>query len=351
MIRLFVLLAALAVFVSAALATPPIAVVNDAAIMSDTKPSKLSEYGFFADSGAQKPLPAVQPYELNSPLFSDYALKQRFAYIPVGQKAEIGDNGRLIFPVGSALIKHFGYENGDDGQFKLIETRVLLRRSDGWVALPYIWDEDGGDATLKVAGRRVPVTFTDPSGNVQNISYAVPNMNQCKGCHALSGEIEPIGPKLRNMDDGTQNGEWMDRGWLDKDMAVFEMMPDYSDKKFGLNDRARAYLDINCAHCHNRVGPASNSGLFLGFEETDKTALGIGKRPVAAGRGSGGREFSIAPGNPDASIMIYRMRSTDPGIAMPELGRALPHTEGLALIREWIKAMDADGTIAAESVD
>ncbi len=348
MTRLLVLAAATLVFMGAAIATPSLR-VNDAVIMGDSKPQQLSEFGFFADSVAQNPVATVQPYTLNAPLFSDYALKRRFAYIPAGQQATIGENGRLIFPVGSALIKHFGYENGDGRAFKLIETRVLLHRADGWVALPYIWDDDGADATLKLAGKRVPVTFTDSAGQVRAISYAVPNMNQCKGCHALNDAIMPIGPKLRNMDDGQQIGAWTARGWLPRDLAAFKTMPDYDDTKFPVDLRARAYLDINCAHCHNRAGPASNSGLFLGYEEQDPVALGIGKRPVAAGRGSGGHDFAIAPGNPDASILFHRMRSTDPGVAMPELSRSLPHTEGLALIRAWIARMDAAGHTDTES--
>jgi hypothetical protein len=103
--------------------------------------------------------------------------------------------------------------------------------------------------------------------------------------------------------------------------------------------RARAYLEINCAHCHNPAGAAANSGLFLDRRQSDPVALGIGKRPVAAGRGSGGRDFAIAPGDPDASILVYRMESTDPGIAMPELGRATVHVEGVKLLREWIATM------------
>ncbi len=349
--RLFALLTACGVLVSAALTAQPVPKVNDALIVGDTLPRKLSDFGFFTDSAAKQPASMVQPYKLNSPLFTDYARKFRYAYIPAGGRVETGDNGRLLFPVGSALIKSFGYDDPDGDGVRLLETRVLLHRADGWIALPYVWDADAKDATLKVAGRRMPVSFTDPSGAKRDISYAVPNKNQCKGCHELGGKLVPIGPKLRNMDDGVQIGIWQDRGWLDKDMAVFAMMPGYSDKKFSLNDRARAYLDINCAHCHTHNGPASNSGLFLGFEETGKVALGIGKRPVAAGRGSGGREFAIAPGDADASIFTYRMDSTDPGIAMPELGRSIIHDEGVALIREWISAMDANGTIDTESDD
>ena len=61
---------------------------------------------------------------------------------------------------------------------------------------------------------------------------------------------------------------------------------------------------------------------------------------MAAGRGSGSHDFDIAPGDPDGSIMIYRLDSLEPGISMPEVGRTLVHREGVTLLRQWIAEMD-----------
>src|SRR5690606_980744 len=131
-------------------------------------------------------------------------------------------------------------------------------------------------------GTRLPVRWTDAAGKSREISYAVPNQNQCKECHALAGAVTPIGPKARNLPGGA--------------------LPVWDDARTGsLDARARAYLDVNCGHCHNPQGSASNSGLFLTWEERDPVARGIGKRPVAAGRGSGGLDLDIAPGHPDRS--------------------------------------------------
>jgi hypothetical protein len=106
-----------------------------------------------------------------------------------------------------------------------------------------------------------------------------------------------------------------------------------------LDDRAKQYLKVNCGHCHAPQGSASNSGLFLDASARSPVALGIGKRPVAAGRASGDLDFIIAPGRPDQSILVARMESTDPGIAMPELGRSTVHKESVGLLRDWIAAM------------
>jgi hypothetical protein len=103
--------------------------------------------------------------------------------------------------------------------------------------------------------------------------------------------------------------------------------------------RARSYLDVNCGHCHNPHGAADTSGLFLYAGETSARRLGVCKPPIAAGRGTGGRHVSVMPGKPGESILIYRVGDTDPGIMMPELGRATVHEEGLALLRRWVESL------------
>jgi uncharacterized repeat protein (TIGR03806 family) len=329
------LAAATLLFLTALAARPD--AVNDAAITGEGYAPRLSDYGFFADLAKQTPASRVAGYDLETPLFSDYAEKRRFIYVPPGAKARYDGEAAFDFPMGSALIKTFGYQQA--GSFKPLETRLLLRRASGWVAVPYVWNAEGTDAVLKRAGTRIPVTFTDPSGAAQHISYAVPNQNQCKDCHSLGGAIAPIGTKARYLNHRDQLQMLAKAGLLDRAPADAPRIARWDDSAAPLDARARAYLEINCAHCHNPAGAASNSGLFLGWRETNPVTLGIGKRPVAAGRGSGGHDFAIAPGDPDASILIHRMESTDPGIAMPELGRATVHKEGVALLRDWIAAM------------
>jgi len=322
--------AALLLAGAAVAAATPSGGVRDAAVTGAAFPATLAEFGFFADAGAAKPAAGVVPYRLNTALWSDGADKHRFLYLPLGVKAVAKGEGLLDLPVGAALIKTFAF-----GARK-IETRVLLHREDGWVALPYKWNEAQTEARLVLAGARVPLTT--PAG--QAISYAVPNKNQCKECHSLNDTLVPIGPKALNM---VPVGQDAARHFTNP-AALKPTMPRWDDAATGtLDQRARAYLDINCAHCHNPAGSASNSGLFLGWDVTNTRAVGIGKRPVAAGRGSGGHDFAIAPGHPDASIMIYRLESTEPGVAMPELGRSTVHREGADLLRQWIAAMPKGG--------
>lgn len=310
------------------------AAVDQTALMAK-KPAKwLSAYGLFVDGPAQIPAAGVTPYDLATPLFSDHAEKLRFVWTP--SPAAYDADEAFGFPVGSVLIKTFAYPEGAG----LIETRLLIRQNTGWKAWPYVWDAETGDARLKLAGARFDVEHDG-----QTISYRVPNANQCKGCHKRGDAITPIGPKARNLNhdfdygDGLRNqlSEWIALGHLD----AAPTPPVSADWQAGdLDARARAYLDVNCAHCHRRDGPASNSGLFLTYGEDERAAWGYRKRPVAAGLGSGGLDFDIAPGDPDASIMVYRMKSLEPGVMMPELGRSLPHAAGVDLISDWIAGLE-----------
>lgn len=337
--RAFLAMAAL-VFASAAIARAPAPRVNDALILAPGNPPLLSEFGFFTDMQTRAPAARLFAYRLNTPLFSDYAEKQRYIYVPGGKVAHYDPAAVLALPIGSVLIKTFGY--GTDAAFKPIETRVLLHRESGWVALPYLWNADLSDAVLKRAGARVPITVTDPTGKAHAISYAVPNQNQCKECHGLSGAVTSIGPTVRNLNDGRQLQAMLTSGMLDRLPSDAPRLAKWDDEAAPLDDRARAYLEVNCAHCHRPEGSASNSGLFLGTWVDNRVARGLGKRPVAAGRGAGHGEFAVDPGHAERSILLYRMRSTEPGVAMPELSRTLVHHEAIDLMTRWIDAMPAE---------
>jgi uncharacterized repeat protein (TIGR03806 family) len=314
------------------------ATVSETAIVSPDDPPLLSSFGFF-NGGPQRPSSALLPYALRTPLFSDYSEKQRFLYLPAGKSYTVDTEGRLQFPVGSALIKSFGYHDAA-GKLQIIETRLLLHRAEGWVALPYVWKADGSDAELKIGGARKSVQFAKPDRTQMSISYAVPNKNQCKQCHSTNDVVTPIGPVWQNLSFETVAAEkaFAARGLLPKALPSTEAK--WNDANSGsLEARAMAYLRVNCGHCHKPTGAASNSGLFYDDHARTLASLGIGKRPVAAGRGSGNFDFVIDPGHPERSILIHRMRSVDPGIAMPELGRATAHDEGIKLLEEWIAAM------------
>ncbi len=313
---------------------------------------KLSEYGFFSGKMAlQVPQAGVQPYQLNTPLFSDYAEKLRFVYLPPGTAAQYHPTEVLDFPAGTVLIKTFYYpidfRQPGKGR-RLIETRLLINEGEAWQALTYVWNDDQTEALLEVAGDTKKVAWINPEGKKQQLDYQIPNVNQCKGCHNMDEQLRPIGPTARQLNGSLDHGpanqlaHWQAQRLLQglPDLAQVPRAPVWDNARTGsLAERARAYLDINCAHCHRSTGPAKTSGLLLDWQEQNPTKLGIFKTPVAAGKGSGNLQYDIVPQKPEASILLYRLHSTDPGERMPELGRQLVHREGMALIKEWIKSL------------
>lgn len=340
-------------------------------------PQTLSEWGQVGVVGDRFVVAdGVQPYDLASPLFTDYAHKIRTVWMPAGAPAQYSDDAVFEFPVGTVITKTFYYpvhDKGADGlvlkvgdtssevvagshkldALKLIETRLLVRRAQGWVALPYRWNEDQTDAELMRTGDIVPLTLMDDDSEEIAFNYIVPNANQCASCHAPDSNdrvLEPIGPKARHLNkafaygapEANQLALWQKEGLL-QGLPSFDRVPknvNWVDQQHPLEQRARSYLDINCSHCHSPVGPADTSGLHLGPETVHGPALGICKPPIAAGRGTGHRRFDIVPGRPDESILVYRTASTVADIMMPEIGRSLSHTEGTALLASWIEGLE-----------
>lgn len=316
---------------------------------------KLSQYNFF--KGKLKdllPNENVLPYDLITALFTDYAYKSRFVWMPEGTSAKYEKDEVVDFPVGTVLIKNFYYPNDfrDESKGrKIIETRLLVKREDKWDALDYVWNDAQTDAELNIVGDSKKVSYIDHDGSTKHIDYSVPNKNQCKNCHNLKNVQMPIGPKVRylnkefNYVDGKKNqlDKWTEVGYLTgyhKDENLTNKIADAFDEKSGtLEERAKSYLEINCAHCHRREGSANTSGLFLLLSEKDPESWGVMKSPVAAGSASGNNLYDVVPGKPDESILVYRMTDNNPEIRMPELGRSVQHKEAVALVRKWIAEM------------
>jgi uncharacterized repeat protein (TIGR03806 family) len=319
--------------------------------LAEPFPSQLSSWRLFkVDGGKLRPNQGVVPYELNTPLFSDYADKSRHVWMPANTAATYNRDEVFDFPVGTIISKTFAFpDEHDASKQRLVETRILVRGKERWFALPYVWNQPQTEARLELVASPVDITFKDPGGTSHKISYSIPNANECAQCHERNKVLQPIGPKARNLNrdlayaDGTTNqiAYWTMIGYL-KGAPSPDQTPKaaiWNDPSSGsLEARARAYLDNNCAHCHRAGGVAGYTGMLLDHNETDLRRLGFFKPPNSAGY-TGGRPFDIVPGDPAASILLYRMESTRPKEMMPEIGRAIPHQEGIALVREWLSSL------------
>jgi uncharacterized repeat protein (TIGR03806 family) len=351
-------------------------------MLHDTDPQVLSAWNLMLSDGEQLLLgDGVTPYQLNATLFTDYAHKLRTVSLPAGTQATEQADGSLDFPLGTVISKTFYYpravgavrqvvdpgseldmtlgQNGglDLSQVKLIETRLLVRRTSGWVGLPYVWNAEQTQASLEVTGDIKMLTLVnDEAASSIEFPYIVPDQNQCAGCHSTdtaSKQINPIGPKLANLNrdvDATmpdlsrglnQLDRWQELGILKLNGTTDEQprIAAWQDETQDLNDRARSYLDSNCGHCHSSTGAGDTSGLYLDIGTTNPVRLGECKLPIAAGQGTGGHRYAIVPGEPEHSILVYRMQTRDPGAMMPELGRSLVHTQGVQLISDWVASL------------
>jgi uncharacterized repeat protein (TIGR03806 family) len=192
-------------------------------VAKESPPEVLSEWHLFEiDAGMLQPTRDGVVYELNTPLFSDYAHKLRAVHVPAGTAIRSGEHD-LQFPVGTIITKTFYYPRAEGAtkgaiavrkvltqapgasldldRVRLLETRLLINTSSGWVALPYVWNAEQTEATLALAGDTLSLELVSDQGR-QPFAYLVPDTNQCAGCHALeqhSQKIEPIGVRARHL--------------------------------------------------------------------------------------------------------------------------------------------------------
>lgn len=328
-------------------------------------PSRLSDWGLFTlDRNALTPAEETLVFRPANILFSDYAQKLRTLWIPAGRQARL-EAGDIEYPVGTVLSKTFYYPTNAAGDpvlsdeimadsvsltdNRLMETRLLVRRESGWDAFPYVWNEEETEAFLRVAGTSEALSLQTGNGQ-EDFLYFVPNENQCSGCHVTDhpdGDMRPLGAVSRQLsykryqpDDGDLEMEihgLVERGWLEAAPLRLETTSYLGDGD--LETRALEYLNINCGHCHNPNGAADTSNLILNGDHGQLVNMGVCKPPVAAGGGAGNRLYSIVPGQPEQSILLYRMESREPDEMMPELGRSLVHREGIELLGDWIEQL------------
>ena len=361
---------------------------------------RLDQYGLFADPEEPRKNPNGfgVPFDLNTILFSDYATKYRFLFLPPDssgnpKKAGFQDHSScdtlnifdcftatLKFPVGTVFAKTFSFPNGD--QEDVVETRLLIKRHRAnaepyWVGLAYQWVTDAAGARhaeLKIEGATKSVTYDydDPDPEVKDAQgnrvhykgaverYGVPNAGACILCHNgddLEAGAPPIGPKVRNLnkdhdyaDVGRMNqlAYLQSKGLLDlpDDPSKLEKMAKFNvpgssgdppDSPADIHKRVRAYLEVNCMHCHNPAGNAQNSGLVLdSFREPMDESHGICKPPIAAGRAADFANYDIQPGAASQSLLPYRLSSIAPGIRMPPLARTVQQKEAVELVTKWV---------------
>ncbi|RBQ03021.1 hypothetical protein [Pedobacter miscanthi] len=288
--------------------------------------AKLSSYQLFkGEMLALKPADGVELFQLSSTLFTDYAEKQRLIKLPKGKQMVLNDDGLPIFPEGTIIAKTFYYSKVEGKGRQLIETRLLILHQSKWNVATFRWNATQTDADLINDGANIPINFTGLDGEWRKISYHIPAKQECGSCHRQNNEIIPIGPKARNLNITVERGGkninqliyLMKKGVIKQSrINSITGLPDYHDDTLPLVQRARAYMDINCAHCHQAGGFAGNTTLNLDFG-TDLEHTGI--------------KFN------KSNIIIRTNQMGE--FHMPKLGTTVIDKEGVELMKKYISEL------------
>jgi uncharacterized repeat protein (TIGR03806 family) len=286
----------------------------------------LSTYNIFKDTLSDlTPADDYHLMELSSILFTDYAKKQRLIKVPVGTQMERLNDGSINFPDGTILVKTFFYYNDERDTSlgkRIIESRLMIKEESTWNIATYLWNDAQTDATLKLDGLDTPVNWVNASGQPVSTLYHVPNENECITCHQSNSTMIPLGTKLRNLNREVERGggtlnqiNHLQAVGVLNDFSVDQVptIVDYNDLSNSLADRGRAYLELNCAHCHNPDAWEVSANQDLDFRyETSLNLTGI-------------------LGEEDQIIELVSQGE------MPFIGTTMLDNEGVALIVEFIE--------------
>ena len=288
----------------------------------------LSFYNIFQGTAADLvPSNDFQLLELSSILFTDYARKQRLVKVPLGTQMERLNDGSLDFPNGTILTKTFFYYNDERDTSlgkRIIETRLLIKENEKWNIATYLWNEEQTEALLTLDGHDTQVNWINDLGINRSTVYHVPTENECMTCHQSNSSMTPIGPTLRNLNkEVVRNSSTVNQlshlqalGILSPfQLSEVPQIVDYHDSNLPISERGRAYLAMNCAHCHNPTGWDATEERDFDFRydiPLSETGIPFGKDKI-----------------------INQVTSRE----MPFIGTTVLDDEGAALLVEYIESL------------
>ncbi|MBX3199143.1 MAG: PQQ-dependent sugar dehydrogenase [Labilithrix sp.] len=313
-------------------------------------PRRLSETILFEDVATLTPDPSLVPYEINAPLWSDAATKQRWIHVPAGERVALADDGSLEAPVGTVFVKHFELPASvtPKARTRRLETRVLVVGDETTYGLTYRWNAAGTDAELL---HESVDEVIEGAGSGAPLTWSYPSFGQCWSCHRAENRVLGFtaGQLRRTAADGeSQLAALALRGVLsESDVATWPpALAVPSDAAASLEERATAYLAANCSGCHHAGasylggGQTWNASPGVALAERGLVGAPHHNYPTANALGLGAAPL-VAPGNPDGSFLLARMKSTDPDLRMPPLGRNVVDPEGVLVVEQWIRSLSA----------
>ncbi|MGD7654483.1 MAG: PQQ-dependent sugar dehydrogenase, partial [Verrucomicrobiales bacterium] len=329
-------------------------------------PTWLSETGAFENLTTLTPVDAFIPYSLIVPFWSDNALKSRWLAIPndgshntTSEKISVTADGDWDFPVGSVLIKHFelALDQRTPAQTRKLETRFLIHATNGWYGVTYRWNPQGTDAELLYSGETEPLQVTDESGATSTQLWTYPSRVECMTCHTPQAG-STLGPMTRQLNKNhfyPHTNRVANQIETLAALGIFTNPPNpgsdltlkaTDDTSASFEDRARAYLDSNCAYCHQP------GGVRAGFDARYSTPIAessIINGNLIESLGIDGAAV-VSPGSLAKSILHLRASSAGEGHSMPPLAKYLVDTDGTAVLADWIHSLSPATAAGTETI-
>ncbi len=336
---------------------------------SGSFPRRLSETGLFASVADHQPAAGVIPYSINAEQWSDQTHSERWFAVPGHDPIEIDEKGNWLFPEGSVIVKTVSIEARLAGESTphpkttRLETQILHREASSWRPYSYVWNESQSDAELvESAGFTRLLQVEESAGEIREVPYRFAARTECLLCHNPWVEkkttifgVQSSSPLAvstlqlnRDHPDGglaeNQLTTYRRIGLLEVDAKETdghssERFANPYDESADLNARARAYLHVNCAHCHQfNAGGAATIALSHDVKLEEMKAIGV--RPSQGSFGISDAQI-IAPGDPLGSVLLYRIAKLGGG-RMPRLGSEEVDERAVRLLHDWIAQIHVD---------
>jgi uncharacterized repeat protein (TIGR03806 family) len=318
-------------------------------------PALLSQTGAFADLPALTPAAGLVPYAVNSPLWSDGALKQRWVALPTNTTISFAPTGEWTFPTGTVFVKHFDLPANETNAsvVRRLETRLLVRDTNGTsYGVTYKWRPGNLEADVVTNAMTEDILVQTASG-IRTQQWYFPSPADCLRCHTAAARFV-LGVKTRQLngnlaypDTGVSDNQlrsWNHVGLLSPSLnesaiPSYDQLVALTNTGASLEVRARSYLDSNCAQCHR---PGGVPALWDARFDTPLTNQNIINGTVANTLGIAGAKV-VVPQDIGRSIMHRRVSSLD-AFRMPPLARNLVDSNAVAVLADWINSLPPSST-------